>query len=263
MRLEGKKIIVTGGAGGIGGGTVRCCVKEGAQVAIVDWADERGLALEAEANGLAQGSGSAKYYHCDISRGSEVFPAFEEIINDMGGLDVLAHLAARDDLHKQPEDWTEEEMNGYWAVNLNGTILTNQAAFKQFKKMRKGVIINYASDTGLCGSPVQGVYSASKGGVLAWTRSIANSPWAREYNIRSNSVCPQIMTPLYQCYIDSLEGEAKEKFIASRKISYPIDGWPGDADRDAGPVMVFLASEDSRYINGQIISINGGSQITR
>lgn len=263
MRLEGKKIIVTGGAGGIGSGTVRSYVKEGAQVAIVDWADERGQALEAEANELAQGPGHATYYHCDVSRGDEVFPVFEQIVADMGGLDVLAHLAARDDMHKQPEDWTEEEMNGYWAVNLNGTILTNQAAFKEFKKAKKGVIINYASDTGLCGSPIQGVYATSKGGVLAWTRSIANSPWAREYNVRSNSVCPQIMTPLYQGYIDSLVGEAKERFIASRKASYPIDGWPGDADRDAGPVMVFLASEDSRYIDGQIISINGGSQITR
>lgn len=263
MRLEGTKIIVTGGAGGIGGGTVRSYVKEGALVAIVDWNDERGRAVEEGANKLAQGSGHATYYHCDVSRGDEVFPKFARIIEDLGGLDVLAHLAARDDLHKQPEDWTEQDMNEYWAVNLNGTIMTNQAAFKHFKKVNKGVIINYASDTGLCGSPIQGVYATSKGGVLAWTRSIANSPWAREHNIRSNSVCPQIMTPLYQGYINSLEGEAKEKFIASRKASYPLYGWPGDPDRDAGPVMVFLASEDSRYINGQIISVNGGSQITR
>lgn len=262
MRLEGTKIIVTGGAGGIGGGTVRSYVKEGALVAVVDIADERGEAVVAGANELSQGPGHATYYHCDVSRGDEVFPVFEKIVEDFGGLDVLAHLAARDDLHKRPEDWTEEEMNGYWAVNLNGTILTNQAAYRQFEKNDKGVIINYASDTGLCGSPVQGVYATSKGGVLAWTRSIADS-WARAHNVRCNSVCPQIMTPLYQGYIDSLEGEAKEKFIASRKQSYPLYGWPGDPDIDAGPVMVFLASEDSRFISGQIISINGGSQITR
>lgn len=262
MRLEGKRIIVTGGAGGIGGGTVRSYTKEGAKVAIVDWVDDRGEKVAAEANELAQGPGQATYYHCDISRGDEVFPKFEKIIEDLGGLDVLAHLAAKDDMHKRPEEWTEQEMNEYWAVNLNGTIMTNQAAYQQFQKEDKGVIINYASDTGLSGSGVQGVYATSKGGVLAWTRTIADV-WARAHNVRSNSVCPQIMTPLYQGYIDSLEGEAREKFIASRKAAYPLYGWPGDPDKDAGPVMVFLASEDSRFINGQIISVNGGSQITR
>lgn len=262
MRLEGKKIIVTGGAGGIGGGTVRCYVKEGAKVAVVDWADERGEEIVAGANKLAQGSGKATYYHCDVSREEEVVPVFEQIIKDLGGLDVLAHLAAKDDTHKQPEDWTVEEMNTYWAVNLNGTILTNQAAYKQFAKQDYGIIINYASDTGLEGSPIQGVYATSKGGVLAWTRTIALA-WARAHNVRCNAINPQIMTPLYQGYIDSLEGEAKEKFIESRKAAYPLYGWPGDPDKDSGPLMVFLASEDSRFISGQTIAVNGGSRIVR
>lgn len=262
MRLEGKRIIVTGGAGGIGGGTVRSYVKEGAKVALIDIRDEEAERVANAANELAQGPGQVTYYHCDVSHGDEVFPTFERIIDDLGGLDALAHLAAKDDTHKQPEEWTEQEMNAYWAVNLNGTILTNQAAYRQFQKENKGIIINYASDTGLEGSPVQGVYATSKGGVLAWTRSIANS-WARAHNVRCNSVCPQIMTRLYQGYIDALEGKAKERFIASRKAAYPLYGWPGDPDIDAGPVMVFLASEDSRFINGQIISINGGSKFVR
>ncbi len=263
MKLEGMKIIVTGGAGGIGGGTVRCYVKEGAKVAIVDTDDERGKALEKEANELAIGSGSAKYYHVDISKGDEIFAKFAEIVEDLGGLDVLAHLAARDDLKKQPEEWTEQEMNEYWATNINGTIITNQAAYKVFEQQDHGVIINYSSDTALNGSAIQGIYAASKGAVLSWTRTIARGSWARKHNVRANAVCPQIMTPLYQHHIDSLDEKAKAAFIESRKQSYPLYGWPGDPDKDAGPVMVFLASEDSRFVSGQIISINGASQVTR
>lgn len=262
MRLENKKIIVTGGAGGIGSATVRAYVKEGAKVGVIDWRDEEGEEVCKHANELAQGPGHATYYHCDVSKRQEVFSTFEKIIADIGGLDVLAHLAAKDDAHKLPEQWTEEEMNEYWAVNLNGTIFTNQAAYKQFCENDQGVIINYASDTGLSGSSVQGIYATSKGGVLTWTRTIADA-WARAHNVRSNSVCPQIMTRLYEGYMKSLDEEGLAKFKASRKQAYPLYGWPGDADRDAAPVMVFLASEDSRWINGQIIGLNGGAQITR
>lgn len=263
MRLEGKRIIVTGGSGGIAGGTIRAYVREGAKVASVDVRDEEGERIVEEANEQAQGPGHATYHHCDMSKGDEIFRVFDEVAEDLGGLDVLAHLAARDDLRDQPEELTEKTLNEFWAININGTIISNQAAFKHFKEQKHGVIINYASDVGLAGSPIQGAYSASKGAVLAWTRAIANSNWARQYNVRANCVNPQIMSRLYQGYVDSLDPEAKAKFIEGRKVAYPIDGWPGDSDRDSAPVMVFLASEDSRFIHGQTICVNGGAMVVR
>lgn len=263
MRLEGQKIIVTGGTGGIGSATVRAYVKEGAKVAIVDVNDEHGAEFESEANVLANGSGMAKYYHVDLSSVDEIFTQFQKITEDLGGLDVLAHVAARDDLKKQPEEWTESEMNAYWAININGTIATNQAAFRVFKGQNHGVIINYSSDTALSGSEIQGIYAASKGAVLSWTRTIARSDWARKHSVRANAVCPQMMTPLYQHHIDQMDEAQKAAFIESRKAAYPLYGWPGDPDRDCAPVMVFLASEDSRFVSGQIIAVNGAAQVTR
>ena len=255
-------IIVTGGAGGIGGGVVRCYVREGATVAIVDINDEAGRTLEVQANELAAGGGSAKFWHLDVSKADEVFAGFDEIIADMGGVDVLAHLAAVDFIQLPPELWTVEQMHKFWENNLDATVLTNQAVYKHFKETKQGVIINYASDTGISGSPFQGPYAMSKAGVLAWTRTLAMT-WARESNVRVNSVCPQIMTPMYEHYIASLDDQAREAFLSTWAQVYPLYGKPGDPDKDAGPVMVFLASEDSRYINGQIIAINGGAEITR
>lgn len=262
MRLENYKIIVTGGAGGIGGGTVRSYVKEGAAVAVIDIRDEEGEAVVKEANELAQGPGYAKYYHCDVGNPDEVFPVFEQIIEELGGLDCLAHLAAYDSDRAKPEDYTPEMLKIFWATNIDGTIFTNQAAYKHFQKTNKGSIINYASDVGLNGSAWQAAYATSKGANLAWTRTIADV-WAREHNVRANAICPHVMTRLYKAYIDDLPDAEREVFKEQMKGFYPMTGWPGDADRDAGPLMVFLASDESMYINKQTICLSGGAGLTR
>lgn len=260
MRLEGKRIIITGGAGGIGQGTLRAFVREGAQVAVLDIQDEVGKQAVAEAN--EQGDGNAVYYHCDVSIEDEVNTVFAEAIEMLSGLDVLAHLAGINYLSKSPEEYTLDEMNKYWANNLNGTILCNQAAYRQFQKENKGVIINFASDEGISGSPYQSIYSASKSAVLAWTRSIAMA-WAPKANVRSNSVCPTIKTALFEAFLARMSDADREKFLAVESTRTPLGGSMGDSDKDMAPVMVFLASDDSHYINGQIISVNGGRNMLR
>ena len=259
MQLKEKRIIVTGGSRGIGAATVRAYVREGAIITVVDVLDEAGEKTVQEAN--AQGGGKATYYHCDISNAEQVFSVFEKAEKEMGGLDVLAHIAGIEG-NKPAESFTTEEMDRMWGININGTILTNQIACKLMQKQGKGAIINFASDVGLMGMPNGGLYAASKGAVLSWTRTIAYE-WALKYNIRCNCVNPTIKTPMYEQYLASLSPEALKVFLASEKQRVPLGGEMGDADRDMAPVMIFLASEASGYINGQVICVNGGRVMVR
>ncbi len=260
MQLEGKRIIVTGGASGIGAGTVRAYVREGAVVSVLDINDELGRKVVEEAN--AQGFGKATYYHCNIAKPEEVFAVFEQAGKDMGGLDVLAHVAGVESL-KKAEDYKPEDMDFVWGININGMIYTNQAACKIMKEQDgEGAIINFASDVALAGQPNGALYAASKGAVLSWTKTIAYE-WAIQYNIRCNCVNPTMKTPMYQEYLDNLEEEERAKFLAAERLKVPMRGEMGDVDRDMAPVMVFLASDASGYINGQIIPVNGGRNMLR
>ena len=260
MKLKGKRIIVTGGANGIAAGTVRGYVKAGATVAVLDIQDELGKKVVEEANKL--GEGKATYYHCNVSNQEEVNAVFSQASKDMGGLDVLAHVAGVERMGAA-EDFTKEQMDFIWAVNINGTIFTNQAACKIMREQQgEFAIINFASDAGLAGMANSALYAASKGAVFAWSRTIAYE-WAIKYNIRTNCVNPTMKTPMYEQYLEGLEPTAREAFLKAERLKVPMKGEMGDVDRDMAPVMVFLASDDSSYINGQIIPVNGGRNMLR
>jgi len=260
MQLKDKRIIVTGGANGIAAGTVRGYVKEGATVAVLDIQDEQGKKVVEEANLL--GEGKATYYHCNIANQEEVNAVFKQAAVDMGGLDVLAHIAAID-RHNAAEDFTQEDMQFFWDINLNGTIFTNQAACKIMREQKgEFAIINFASDVALSGMPNSALYAATKGAVLSWTRTIAYE-WAMKYNIRCNSVNPTMKTPMYEQYVADLEPAARDTFLKAERMKVPMKGEMGDVDRDMAPVMVFLASDASSFINGQIIAVNGGRNMLR
>lgn len=130
------------------------------------------------------------------------------------------------------------------------------------QKQSGGAIINFASDVALAGMPNSALYATSKGAVLSWTRTIAYE-WASKYNIRSNYVNPTIKTPMYEQSLASLKPEELAQHLTSEKQRVPLGGAMGEVDRDMAPVMVFLASDASRFINGQIICVNGGRNMLR
>ncbi|WP_317930123.1 SDR family oxidoreductase [Halioxenophilus sp. WMMB6] len=259
QQLQGKRIIVTGAARGIGAGTVRAFVRAGAQVAALDINAEGGRAATAEAN--AQGEGSATFYPCDIANPEQVFAVFAEAERAMGGLDVLAHIAAIEEACPA-EEFTLNDMNRTWGININGTVLTNQAACKLMQKQGKGAIINFASDVALSGMPNSALYAASKGAVLSWTRTIAYE-WALKFNIRCNCINPTIKTPMYEAWLANLTDEQRQAHLANEKRQVPLGGAMGDIDKDMAPVMVFMASDASGFINGQIVPVNGGRNMLR
>lgn len=259
MQLKDKRIIVTGCASGIGAGTVRAFVREGAQVCAIDINDDAGKQVVAAAN--SQGEGRAYYYHCDITDREAVDAVFHAAEKSMDGLDVLANVAGVE--HACPaEDINPDHLDFICKVNINGTVFTNQVACTLMQKQPAGAIINFASDAALAGMPNSAAYAASKGAVLAWTKTIAYE-WGVKYNIRCNSVCPAIRTPMYEQWLANLSVEERNAHLASEKLRVPIGGQMGDVDRDMAPVMVFLASDASAYIDGQIFCVNGGRNMLR
>jgi len=262
MQLENKRIIVTGGTKGIGAATVKVYVREGAQVVFCGTNDERGKATEAEANAQIGAVGHATYFRCDVSSKADVDAFFAKAVEVMGGLDVLAHIAGVEH-NAAAEDFTKKEIDFIFDVNVDGTIFANQAAYAIFKANGvEGAIINFASDTGMVGMPNGAVYAASKAAVMGWTRTIAHE-WAIACNVRCNCVCPAIKTPMYEYWLKTADAEVVAAYKASLRDRFPIDGDMGDADRDMAPVMVFLASDASRYINGQTLCVNGGLVMSR
>jgi NAD(P)-dependent dehydrogenase (short-subunit alcohol dehydrogenase family) len=248
MQLEGKRVIVTGGAHGMGAGTVRAFVAEGASVAVLDIKDALAQSVVDAAN--AEGPGKARYFHCDIVKRMEVDSAFEEATSWLGGLDVLANVAGVQ-RKKRPEQFTDSDLEFLFGVNLFGTIFTNQAAFPHLKE-NGGAILNIGSDGGLVAMPGIAAYSASKGAVMAWTRTIAGE-WGT-HRIRANCIVPAIKTPM----TDSGGEEGRSVYS-----TVPLGGELGDVMQDFAPVMVFMASEGSRFITGQLISVNGGLVMVR
>ncbi|MBT3338675.1 MAG: SDR family oxidoreductase [Anaerolineae bacterium] len=256
MQLEGKRIVMTGGASGIGAATVLAFAKQGAAVISTDVQDEAGKAVVAEAAKL--GVGPIKYMHCDVSNQDEVNQVFDTAVAELGGLDVMANLAGVEK-NVAAEDVNEAEIDFIMNVHVKGTMYTNAAAFR-YMKDTGGSIINYTSLAGISGFPGIPIYGAAKGAVLGWTRNVAKD-WG-QYKIRTNAVAPFVMTPMAQLTFDQMSEEAFAGVKAWFQMMVPLGGWLGDVE-DSANVNIFLASDASKFITGQTISVDGGFVMVR
>ncbi len=247
-QLDGKRIIVTGGASGIAAAAVRAYAREGARVASLDVDDEGGRRVAAEAGEAVH------YYHCDIARRDEVFAVFDQAVAALGGLDVLANVAGVE--RRTPaEDIPDDEWDLVFDVNVKGTLYTNQAAFRHMKE-RGGRMINFGSGAAIRGQAGSAHYSASKGAVMAWTRTVAQE-WAK-YGITVNSIVPAIWTPMYDAWRARMSDQERMIHDMAMQHVVPLGGRLGDPDRDMAPVLVFLASDAPRFITGQAFAVDGG-----
>jgi NAD(P)-dependent dehydrogenase (short-subunit alcohol dehydrogenase family) len=153
------------------------------------------------------------------------------------------------------EEITDEDWNLTLDVNLRGTFLTNQAAFRHLEQ-DGGRIVNFASGAALYPYLRGAHYSASKAGVIAWTRTIAHE-WGR-YGITAVAVNPAMWTPMYQSHRDRLTPEQLAAHDAEKVVKVPLGGKLGDADTDLAPVLVFLVGDGARFITAQIVTVDGG-----
>jgi 3-oxoacyl-[acyl-carrier protein] reductase len=260
MQLSGKRAIVTGGLTGIGRATVIEMVREGAAVVSMSRRgedDETTVRVLAEAR--AVGDGPVKHLKVDVSDQDSVEAATSAAVQFLGRLDVLVNCAGIA-VQASAEDLNAKLLYDDFAVHVMGTAFTNAAAFRHFTKGGGGSIINYASYSGVCGTPGMPSYGAAKGAVVAYSRTIAKD-WAR-HNIRVNIVCPAVMTELVQSWSDAMDEERRAQMDAFFEASIPLGGRLGDVI-DAAYLNVFLASDRAKFIHGQLIGVDGGFLMTR
>ncbi|MGN7709655.1 SDR family NAD(P)-dependent oxidoreductase [Agrobacterium radiobacter] len=256
MQLEGKRIILTGGSGGMGAETIAVLTAEGAIVTAMDVNDVPGRDYAEK----APGPGRATFLKVDVTNREDVNRQFSEAIREMGGLDCLINTAGVLRPHTA-ETVTDELYEFIFDVNVKGTIITNQAVFEALKANGGGTIINFGSIVGLRPEPTSVIYSASKGAVHSWTRSLAHA-WG-EHGIRVNAVLPCIVTPMYRVAKEAMSPEQRAQFERETEGGIPLGRAYGDATKDLGPVLVFLAAEASRFITGQLIPVDGGLATVR
>jgi NAD(P)-dependent dehydrogenase (short-subunit alcohol dehydrogenase family) len=254
--LAGKRVIVTGAARGIEASAVRGLVEAGAQVVALDL-ESAGEAVADAANRI--GPGQAWFRVCNVTDRARTTAAFDAAAVQMGGLDALVH-AAGIQRYTPAESVTDEEWDLVMGVNAGGVRITNQAAFPHLKEAG-GRIINFASAAGAAGLSGCAHYAASKGAVLAWTRTIAQE-WAR-YGITANAIAPAMWTPMYDATRGRLDEEALAAHDRGMAMAIPLGGRLGDPDRDMTPVLTFLVGDGARFITGQTLAVDGGLLMVR
>ena len=243
MRLKGKNALITGAAQGIGKSIALSMAREGANVGIADVNIESAENTAGEINALGV-KGVA--IGIDVSKQESVSEAFGTFTDELGSLDILVNNAGitKDTvlLRMKEEDW-DAVLN----INLKGSFLCCKEAVKIMAKKRSGKIISISSVVAFMGNPGQANYSSSKAGLIGLTKTIA-----REYagrGIRANAVAPGF---IQTSMTDVLSDEVKNKM----KSNIPLGqfGTPEDVTN----AVIFLASNESDYITGQVIHVNGG-----
>lgn len=238
--LKGKRVLVTGGAGGIGTTVAQRFIEEGARVILLDRDEAACRRVEKQLPGLETS------ITADVSIPVEVDEAFAQLDERWGGLDVLINNAGISIRHPFM-DITPDEWRKVININLNGVFYVAQAAARQMLAGEGGVILNMGSTNGLAGYHYYSDYNASKAGVIELTRSMALELGP---TIRVNAVCPGfIMTPMQEAeYTPDMQRAFAQKLPLNRL------GRP----EDVAALFAFLASEDASWITGEYIVIDGG-----
>jgi 2-hydroxycyclohexanecarboxyl-CoA dehydrogenase len=242
MKLKGKTAVVTGAASGIGKATALQLAREGARVILADINEQAGAATqnEAEAAGL-----QAEYQRVDITDRASI-DQFAERVLAKGRVDILVNAAGWGKteafVENTPEFW-DKVMN----INLMGPIRLTRRLLPPMFEAKGGKIVNVASDAGRVGSLGETVYSAAKGGLIAFTKGLARE--GARYNVSVNCVCPgPTDTPLFAAVPDKFK-EAFVRAIPFRRLAKP---------EEVAASIVFFASADSDYVTGQVLSVSGG-----
>ncbi len=241
--FEGKNAIVTGAARGIGQAIALDLAAKGAQIVICDLREEW---LEETAAAIKQAGRKVTCKELDVTDHGATQSMFQEIASESSSIDILVNNAGitRDGLLMR---MSEADWDAVLAVNLKGVFNCTKAVTRTMMKQRAGAIVNIASIIGITGNAGQANYSASKAGVIAFTKSVAKEFASR--NIRINAVAPGFITSKMT---DSLSEDVRESMLDA----IPLKRF-GNPEHVAS-VVSFLASDQAAYITGEVINISGG-----
>ncbi len=248
-RFTGKVAVVTGGGGGIGGATCRRFAIEGAKVAAFD---VNAAAAETVAAEIRSAGGEAKAFACDITDRASVDAAVAAAEAALGPIDILINNAGwdvfRPFVKTEPAQWDK-----LIAVNLIGALHMHHAVLPGMAVRKRGRIVNIASDAARVGSSGEAVYAACKGGLVAFSKTIAREH--SRHGITVNVVCPgPTDTALFADYKEGAGNP--EKLVEAFTRSIPL-GRIGQPDDLPGAIL-FFASDDAAYVTGQVLSVSGG-----
>ncbi|MGB5692000.1 MAG: 3-oxoacyl-[acyl-carrier-protein] reductase [Flavobacteriaceae bacterium] len=242
--LEGKNVIITGASRGIGRGIARVFAEHGANVAFT-YSSSEGPAIELEKE-LTSSGVKAKAYKSNAASFTEAETLVSAILEDFGGIDVLINNAGitKDNLLMR---MSEEDFDAVIEVNLKSVFNMTKAVQRTMLKQRKGSIINMSSVVGVKGNAGQTNYAASKAGMIGFTKSVALELGSR--NIRCNAIAPGFIETEMTESLD-------EKTVQGWRDAIPLKR--GGTPEDIANACLFLASDLSDYITGQVINVDGG-----
>jgi len=245
--LEGKVAIVTGAARGIGEGIALKFAEQGANIAftyVSESSEERAKALKEKLSGFGV---KAKGYRSNAGDFAQCESFVSDVVREFGTVDVCVNNAgiSKDNLLLR---MTQEQWDDVIKVNLNSIFYMTKQVIRPMMKAKSGSIINMSSVIGLMGNAGQGSYAASKAGILGFTKSVAKELGSR--NVRCNAIAPGFVETDMTSYLK--EGEQADKYRAGIPL-----GRFGTAE-DIANVTLFLASDLSSYVTGQVLSVDGG-----
>lgn len=248
-RLSGKVAIVTGGGQGVGLGIAQVFLREGAKVLITGRTPDK---LEAAVAALKAEGGEAAWIAGTAGVRADAEAAVAKAVDLFGGLDILVNNAQT----SKPGTMFEDTDDALFALTIEsglyGTFQHMQAAVPHMKE-KGGSIINFGSYEGIHGGVGFAAYAATKEAIRGLSRTAARE--LGKYKIRVNVICPAALSPIAEQWVKDFPEEAEKvmKLVAL--------GYLGDCAEDIGPAVLFLASEDSRYVTGQTINVDGGQMM--
>lgn len=248
-KLEGRVAVVTGAGQGIGRAVALRYAQEGAKVAVVDINADAAKAVAGE---IVAAGGTAIGVACDVGQRSEVDAAAAQVSGELGMIDVLVSNAG---ITRPAMLWkmTDEEWNEVLNIHVNGSFYWLQAVVSAMREARRGWLIFTTSAAGVQGTIGQINYAVAKSGLLAMMRSAARE--LAPYNIISNAVAPAAATPMTETI------RTDERFKSTYLDTIPLGRW-AEPEEIAG-AYTFLASDDTSYMTGQVLSVDGGRLMMR
>ncbi len=242
--LEGKNAIITGGSRGIGKGIATVFAEHGANVAFTY--NSSAESAEALAKELSEKGVKAKAYKSNAASFSEAQELVDEVVKEFGSIDILINNAGitKDNLLMR---MSEEDFDAVIEVNLKSIFNMTKAAQRTFLKQRSGSIINMSSVVGVTGNAGQANYAASKAGIIGFSKSMAQELGSR--NIRTNVIAPGFIET-------EMTEKLDEKTVQGWRDAIPLKR--GGSPEDIANACVYLGSDLSSYVTGQVIHVDGG-----
>lgn len=251
MRLKDRVAIITGAGNGMGKADALLFSQEGAKVVVNDIRQED---IDSVVDEIKRQGGEALGYKADVTKFGEVEAMVQEAVNQYGKVDILVSNAGWDSLmpfmETDPSFWEK-----ILSLNLVGHMNCVKAVLANMMENKYGKIVTIGSDAGRMGNPLEAPYSAAKGGVIAFTKTIARE--MGRYNITANCVCPGITegTRLSDELVSTNPQAAK--MLEGVKKMTPMGGRLGRPE-DVAKAVLFFASDDSSFVTGQVASVSGG-----